>query len=87
LGSGKNREYTQLEIMKKTMDKNITINNTLYRIFLAPDIIRAIMNGTQPIHQTGDSLKKHTRLPLDLEDQRKLLVFKQACWLAQNDQK
>jgi len=48
----------------------------IHRAFLAPDIIRAIMNGTQPIHLTGDYLKRHAPLPLDWEDQRKLLGFK-----------
>ena len=52
------------------------VTNMIYRAFLAPDIIRSIMNGTQPVHLTGDFLKKQGPLPLDWEDQRQLLGFK-----------
>jgi DNA invertase Pin-like site-specific DNA recombinase len=55
---------------------NTAVTNIIHRAFLAPDIIRSIMSGTQPIHLTGDYLKKHTPLPLDWEDQRKLLYRK-----------
>lgn len=48
------------------------VSNMIHRAFLAPDIIRMIMNGTQPIHITGDFLKRHTPLPLDWEDQYEL---------------
>lgn len=52
---------------------NTAVSNMIQRAFLAPDIIRAVMNGTQPIHLTGDFLKRHTPLPLGWEDQYKLL--------------
>lgn len=52
---------------------NTAVSNMIQRAFLAPDIIRAIMNGTQPIHLTGDFLKRHTPLPLSWEDQYRLL--------------
>ena len=55
---------------------NTAISNMIHRAFLAPDIIRAIMNGTQPSHLTGDFLKRHTPLPLSWEDQRTLFGFK-----------
>ena len=55
---------------------NTAVSNMIHRDFLAPDIIRAIMNGTQPSHLTGDFLKRHTPLPLSLEDQRILFGFK-----------
>ncbi len=51
------------------------VTNMIYRAFLAPDIIRSIMNGTQPAHLTGDFLKKQGPLPLDWEEQRQLLGF------------
>jgi hypothetical protein len=51
------------------------VTNMIYRAFLAPDIIRAIMSGTQPAHLTGDFLKKQGPLPLDWEEQRQLLGF------------
>ena len=52
------------------------VTNMIYRAFLAPDIIRSIMSGTQPVHLTGDFLKKQGPLPLDWEEQRQLLGFK-----------
>lgn len=52
------------------------VTNMIYRAFLAPDIIRSIMSGTQPVHLTGDFLKKQGPLPLDWEDQRQLLGLK-----------
>jgi len=55
---------------------NTAVTNMIYRAFLAPDIIRSIMSGTQPVHLTGDFLKKQGPLPLDWEDQRQLLGFK-----------
>lgn len=55
---------------------NTAVTNMIHRAFLAPDIIRSIMKGTQPIQLTGDLLKRLTPLPLDWEDQRKLLGFK-----------
>lgn len=55
---------------------NTAVTNMIHRAFLAPDIIRAIMNGTQPINVTGDFLKRNIPLPLDWDDQRILLGFK-----------
>ena len=52
------------------------VTNMVYRAFLAPDSIRAIMNGTQPAHLTGDFLKRQGPLPLDWEEQRQLLGLK-----------
>jgi site-specific DNA recombinase len=49
------------------------VTRSIYRAFLAPDIIRAIMNGTQPAHLTIDFIKRHSPLPLDWNEQRKLL--------------
>ena len=54
---------------------NTAVTNMIHRAFLAPDIIRAIMNGTQPIHLTGNYLKRQVPLPLDWQNQRKLLGF------------
>ena len=56
----------------------------IYRAFLAPDIIRSIMNGTQPARLNSDLLKKIVPLPLDWEDQRKLLGFKWTIGTAKN---
>lgn len=43
--------------------------------FLAPDIIDAILTGTQPSHLSAEMLIKRTQLPLDWTEQRALLGF------------
>jgi site-specific DNA recombinase len=64
------------ELAKQEGTTSNFITRMIYRAFLAPDIIRAIMNGTQPATLNSDLLKKVVPLPLDWEDQRKLLGFK-----------
>jgi hypothetical protein len=51
------------------------VSNIINRAFLAPDIVRMILNGTQPATLTSDSLKRVLPLPLDWEEQRQLLGF------------
>lgn len=51
------------------------VTRLIYRAFLAPDIIRSIMNGTQPATLNSDLLKTIVPLPLDWNEQRKLLGF------------
>jgi site-specific DNA recombinase len=46
------------------------------KAFLAPDIIRAILNGTQPTHLTLKYLKQFRALPSDWIEQKSLLNFK-----------
>ena len=48
---------------------------TLYRALLAPDIVRAILDGTQPPHLNLNFLKQHSPLPIDWAEQRSLLGF------------
>jgi len=43
--------------------------------WLAPDIIGAIMDGTQPVDLTGRKLTRANAIPLDWPSQRKLLGF------------
>ncbi len=43
--------------------------------FLAPDIIKAILEGHQPTDLTAGRLINHTRLPLDWNEQRAVLGF------------
>ena len=43
--------------------------------FLAPDIVRAILSGTQPIDLTTETLTKRINLPLAWAEQRALLGF------------
>lgn len=52
------------------------VTNIINRAFLAPDIMRMILNGTQPASLTSDSLKRALPLPLDWENQRNLLGIK-----------
>ena len=40
--------------------------------FLAPDIVKQILDGTQPLGLTSDWLLRHT-LPIDWEEQRALI--------------
>lgn len=41
--------------------------------FLAPDIVEAILAGTQPLDLTAEKLTKHTELPLSWAEQRLVL--------------
>jgi site-specific DNA recombinase len=43
--------------------------------FLAPDIVVAILAGTQPTELTAETLTKRTDLPLDWAEQKALLGF------------
>lgn len=74
LTTGKATSVDQISKQEDTTSNAVT--RLIYRAFLAPDIIRAIMSGTQPATLTSDLLKKIVPLPLDWEDQRKLLGFK-----------
>jgi len=49
----------------------------LYRLtLLAPDIVGAILSGTQPPELTARKLMDDTRLPLDWDEQRRNLGFR-----------
>jgi hypothetical protein len=43
--------------------------------FLAPDIIKAILEGNQPPGLTAATLLRDSRFPLDWQDQREALGF------------
>jgi DNA invertase Pin-like site-specific DNA recombinase len=43
--------------------------------FLAPEIVAAILAGTQPVELTTETLTKRIELPLDWAEQKKLLGF------------
>jgi len=43
--------------------------------FLAPDIVRALLNGTAPPSLTAEKLHRLKALPASWADQRKLLGF------------
>ena len=52
------------------------VTRMLHRTFLAPDIVRTVLNGTQPAHFNLKYLKQFRALPIDWNEQRKLLGFK-----------
>ena len=54
---------------------NSYVRRIIHRVFLAPDIVRAILNGTQPPDLSMESLKRFIPLPIDWNEQRKLLGF------------
>jgi len=64
------REITKTE----GLDRSHVVR-TINRAFLAPDIIRAILNGTQPSHFNLKYLKQFKTLPIDWLQQRNLLGF------------
>ena len=43
--------------------------------YLAPDIMTAILEGRQPVHLNRQKLARATGLPIDWNDQRKVLGF------------
>jgi hypothetical protein len=51
------------------------ITRMINKAFLAPDIIRAILNGTQPAHFNLKYLKQFRVLPIDWNMQKSLLGF------------
>ena len=57
---------------------NSYVRKVIHRAFLAPDIVRAILNGTQPQELNLESLRKFIPLPIDWNEQRKLLGFRQS---------
>lgn len=73
LTTGKVKSVSELATQEGTTSNAIT--RLIYRALLAPDIIRAIMNGTQPTTLNSDLLKTIVPLPLDWDEQRKLLGF------------
>lgn len=52
------------------------VTRTLYRAFLAPDIVEAILTGKQPQELTHEKLRQSLPLPIDWNEQRKLLGFR-----------
>lgn len=73
LTTGSVKSITQLAMKAKL--GNQAVINMIHRAFLAPDIVRSILNGTQPTKLTADFLKQHTPLPIDWDEQRTLFGF------------
>lgn len=51
------------------------IGNILPLAFLAPDIVDTIITGHHPVDLTAEKLVKHINLPLDWNEQRRVLGF------------
>lgn len=65
--------------MERTADEKGIARSYLIRVlrlnFLAPDIVKAILQGKQPPELTARKLMLDTRFPLDWNEQRKRLGF------------
>ena len=73
LTSGKVSSVKEIASTEKVDASHVT--RMLHRAFLAPDIVRAVINGTQPAHFDLRFLKQFRALPVDWSEQRKLLGF------------
>ena len=71
--SGKVQSIKEIAEAEKLDQSHVT--RMINKAFLAPDIIRAILNGTQPAHLTLKHLKQFRALPNDWKMQRSLLSF------------
>jgi site-specific DNA recombinase len=73
LSCGTSRSINELAA-DENMDRN-EISRFLPFAFLAPDIVNAILNGTQPVDLTIKRLRQIPTLPFAWKDQRSLLGF------------
>lgn len=69
---------TVVEMAALAKKDHSTIMRALRLNFLAPDIIEAIFEGTQPISLTANKLLKVKNIPHDWPNQRKYLGFPKA---------
>jgi hypothetical protein len=54
------------------------VTRMIYRAYLAPDIVKSILAGTQPPTFISETLKQNLTLPIAWEEQRRLFGFKRA---------
>ena len=73
LATGKARSVGEIALGENLSPSHIT--RMLYRACLAPDIVRAILNGAHPPGFTSETLKRNLPLPIDWQEQRKLFGF------------
>jgi site-specific DNA recombinase len=71
--SGKVQSIKEIAEAEKLDQSHVT--RMINKAFLAPDIIRAILNGSQPAHLTLKHLKQFRALPDDWKSQKSLLGF------------
>ena len=75
LTSGKMNSIKEIAQTEGVDQSHVT--RMLNRAFLAPEIISAILNGTQPPHFNLKYLKQFRSLPTDWSEQKALLCFTQ----------
>jgi DNA invertase Pin-like site-specific DNA recombinase/ribosomal protein S15P/S13E len=73
--SGKVQSIKEIAEAEKVDTTHVT--RTINKAFLAPDIVRAILNGTQPSHLNLKYIKQFRVLPNDWNEQKSLLGFNQ----------
>lgn len=73
LTSGKVRSLGEIGTREGVQNSYVT--HVIYRAFLAPDIVRAILAGTQPAYLHLEMLRKLLPLPVDWAEQRTVLGF------------
>lgn len=73
LSSGKSDSL--LAIAEKKSVQSNYVTRVINLAFLAPDIIKAILEGKQPPELTTDTLMDYFPLPIDWSEQRQLLGF------------
>jgi len=73
LASGKVKSIAEMAAAENLGDSYVS--HALPLAFLAPDIIEAILAGTQPVSLTAEALLKRIDLPLDWTEQRRILGF------------
>ncbi len=72
LRTGRARSF--IEIAKNEGVSDRYVSHLMPLAFLAPDIVEAILAGTQPTDLTAEKLIKRTDLPMDWEEQKNLLA-------------
>jgi hypothetical protein len=73
LTSGKAKSIKDIAVAEGVT--NSYVRKIIHRAFLAPDIVRSIFHGTQPPELNLELLRKFIPLPIDWNEQRKLLGF------------
>jgi len=63
------------DIARKEGVSDRYVSHLMPLAFLGPDIVEAILAGTQPVHLTAEALTKRTDLSLDWAEQKTLLGF------------
>jgi len=69
------REISVASLAREAKVEDGEISRVLALAFLAPDIVEAILSGSQPIELTARHLKRLKPLPPAWPDQRRLLGF------------